>query len=66
MDEALNERGVLLRTAPHLVHRLPLIVPLEQWWQIPRMWIGTGAARGWRGNSFALAMIAVAVDGTNE
>jgi len=30
----------MLRTAPHLVQRLPLVVPLMHWWQIPRVWIG--------------------------
>lgn len=31
--EALHERGRLLRNAPHLVHRLPFIVPIYRWWQ---------------------------------
>ena len=31
--ESLRERGLLLRNAPHLVHRLPFIVPAYKWWE---------------------------------
>src|ERR1700740_2785598 len=31
--EALKERGLLLRNAPHLVHDLAFIVPRYQWWE---------------------------------
>jgi glycerol-3-phosphate dehydrogenase len=31
--ESLHERGLLLRNAPHLVHRLPFIVPAYKWWE---------------------------------
>ena len=40
VDDALNERGVLLHIAPHLVHPIPLVVPLKHYWEIPRIWIG--------------------------
>ena len=30
--EALKERGILFRNAPHLVHDLPFVVPNYQWW----------------------------------
>ena len=30
--EALKERGLLLQNAPHLVHNLPFIVPVYDWW----------------------------------
>ncbi|HSY16683.1 MAG TPA: glycerol-3-phosphate dehydrogenase/oxidase [Candidatus Acidoferrales bacterium] len=33
--ESLRERGHLLRNAPHLVHRLPFILPLYTWWERP-------------------------------
>lgn len=33
--EALRERGHLLQNAPHLVHDLPFIVPLYDWWEGP-------------------------------
>ncbi|TWT32537.1 Aerobic glycerol-3-phosphate dehydrogenase [Posidoniimonas corsicana] len=33
--EALHERGLLLKNAPHVVHPLPTIVPLYQWWEGP-------------------------------
>jgi glycerol-3-phosphate dehydrogenase len=33
--ESLRERGHLLRNAPHLVHRLPFILPLYAWWERP-------------------------------
>ena len=38
--ESLRERGRLLRNAPHLVHRLPFIVPNRAWWERP--FYGTG------------------------
>jgi glycerol-3-phosphate dehydrogenase len=38
--EALKERGVLLRNAPHLVHNLPLVVPSYDWWEGPFYGIG--------------------------
>lgn len=31
--DALYERGLLLRNAPHLVYRLPTVVPLYRWWE---------------------------------
>ena len=33
--DALRERGYLLRNAPHLVHDLPFVVPLYEWWEGP-------------------------------
>lgn len=33
--EALRERGLLHRNAPHLVHPLPFIVPSFKWWEGP-------------------------------
>jgi len=38
--EALKERGILLRNAPHLVHNLPFIVPSYDWWEGPFYGIG--------------------------
>jgi glycerol-3-phosphate dehydrogenase len=38
--EALKERGILRRNAPHLVHNLPFIVPSYDWWQGPFYGIG--------------------------
>src|SRR3984957_19330150 len=38
--ESLRERGYLLRNAPHLVHRLPFILPVYAWWERP--FYGTG------------------------
>jgi glycerol-3-phosphate dehydrogenase len=44
--EALHERGILQRNAPHLVHELPFVVPAYQWWELP--FYGTGLALyGW-------------------
>lgn len=40
VKEALHERQVLLRIAPHLTRRLPLFTPLYQAWQVPYYWIG--------------------------
>ncbi|KAF0123214.1 MAG: glycerol-3-phosphate dehydrogenase [bacterium] len=38
--EALKERGILKRNAPHLVHDLPFIVPTYDWWEGPFYGIG--------------------------
>lgn len=38
--EALKERGLLLRNAPHLVHDLQFIVPNYLWWEAPFYGIG--------------------------
>lgn len=37
---ALRERGLLRRSAPHLVHDLPFVVPGDRPWALP--WYGTG------------------------
>jgi glycerol-3-phosphate dehydrogenase len=38
--EALRERGLLVRNAPHLVHSLPFIIPSYHWWEGPFYGIG--------------------------
>jgi glycerol-3-phosphate dehydrogenase len=38
--EALRERGLLARNAPHLVRSLPLVVPAYRWWE--RSYYGLG------------------------
>jgi glycerol-3-phosphate dehydrogenase len=38
--EALKERGILRRNAPHLVHNLQFIVPSYDWWEGPFYGIG--------------------------
>ncbi len=38
--EALKERGMLFRNAPHLVRDLPFVVPNYQWWETPFYGIG--------------------------
>jgi glycerol-3-phosphate dehydrogenase len=38
--EALKERGLLRRNAPHLVHDLPFVVPNYAWWEAPFYGIG--------------------------
>jgi glycerol-3-phosphate dehydrogenase len=38
--EALKERGILRRNAPHLVHNLPFVVPRYDWWEGPFYGIG--------------------------
>lgn len=35
VTEALHERGLLRKNAPHLVHHLPFLVPLYHWWEGP-------------------------------
>ena len=38
--EALRERGILRRNAPHLVHDLSFVVPNYAWWEAPFYGIG--------------------------
>ncbi len=38
--EALKERGILRRNAPHLVHDQRFVVPNYQWWEAPFYGIG--------------------------
>jgi len=38
--EALKERGLLLKNAPHIVHDQEFIVPNYQWWETPFYGIG--------------------------
>lgn len=38
--EALKERGIMRKNAPHLVHDLPFIVPVYDWWEGPFYGIG--------------------------
>jgi glycerol-3-phosphate dehydrogenase len=38
--EALKERGILRRNAPHLVHDLAFVVPNYAWWEAPFYGIG--------------------------
>jgi glycerol-3-phosphate dehydrogenase len=38
--EALKERGILRRNAPHIVHDLRFIVPNYSWWEAPFYGIG--------------------------
>lgn len=33
--EALHERGLLFRNAPHLTHTLPFVIPAYHWWELP-------------------------------
>ena len=41
VKEALRERKYFLDTAPHLSRWLPIMLPLEHWWQAPYFWAGT-------------------------
>src|SRR5438270_7281401 len=38
--EALHERGLLLKNAPHVVHDLPFVVPAYRWWEKPFYGLG--------------------------
>lgn len=38
--EALLERTHMLQAAPHMARALPIMVPLESYWQIPYYWVG--------------------------
>ncbi|KAJ4294278.1 mitochondrial glycerol-3-phosphate dehydrogenase [Kalmusia sp. IMI 367209] len=39
--EALRERRYFLDTAPHLSQWLPIMIPIQKWWQAPYFWAGT-------------------------
>jgi len=39
--EALRERRYFLDTAPHLSSWLPIMIPVNKWWQAPYFWAGT-------------------------
>ena len=41
MKEALRERKYFLDTAPHLSNWLPIMIPVQKWWQAPYFWAGT-------------------------
>jgi glycerol-3-phosphate dehydrogenase len=41
--EALHERGLLLKNAPHVVHELPFVVPAYRWWEKPFYGLGLTA-----------------------
>lgn len=38
--EALNERGHMLNTAPHLCKVLPIMIPVYNYWQVPYFYVG--------------------------
>lgn len=38
--EALRERGLLCRNAPHLVHHLAFVIPAYHWWENPFYGVG--------------------------
>ena len=38
--EALHERGLLMKNAPHLVHNLSFVVPSYEWWNGPFYGVG--------------------------
>ncbi len=40
VKEALRERGILCKNAPHLVHHQSFLVPLYHWWEGPFYGIG--------------------------
>ncbi|EED20317.1 glycerol-3-phosphate dehydrogenase, mitochondrial [Talaromyces stipitatus ATCC 10500] len=43
VKEALRERKYFLKTAPHLSMWLPIMVPVQKWWQAPYFWMGCKA-----------------------
>ena len=43
VKEALRERKYFLDTAPHLSNWLPIMLPIQKWWQAPYFWMGTKA-----------------------
>lgn len=47
--EALKERGILRRNAPHLVSEIPFVVPNYSWWEGPFYGIGLKLYQGLAG-----------------
>ena len=43
VKEALRERKYFLDTAPHLSTWLPIMIPMQHWWQAPYFWAGAKA-----------------------
>ncbi|KPI43548.1 Glycerol-3-phosphate dehydrogenase, mitochondrial [Cyphellophora attinorum] len=43
VKEALRERKSFLNNAPHLASSLPILLPIQKWWQAPYFWAGTKA-----------------------
>ena len=41
VKEALRERKNFLNVAPHLTSSLPILLPLQKWWQAPYFYAGT-------------------------
>lgn len=41
--EALQERGLLMHNAPHLVHELGFVIPTYRWWERPYYSMGLAA-----------------------
>ncbi|KAF7547519.1 hypothetical protein G7Z17_g7665 [Cylindrodendrum hubeiense] len=41
--EALHERKAFLDIAPHLSSSLPILLPMQHWWQAPYVYVGTVA-----------------------
>uniref|UniRef100_A0A1B0GC41 glycerol-3-phosphate dehydrogenase n=1 Tax=Glossina morsitans morsitans TaxID=37546 RepID=A0A1B0GC41_GLOMM len=41
VEEVLRERDSLLESVSHLVHPLPIMLPVYEWWQMPFYWMGT-------------------------
>lgn len=41
VKEALAERSIFLRIAPHLAQQLPIMLPLYSWYKIPYYWVGS-------------------------
>lgn len=58
--EALTERGLLLKNAPHLVHDLEFIVPNYESWEAPFYGIGMKVYDLLAGkNGFGLLVVAI-------
>src|SRR3989304_6073193 len=38
--DALKERSIMRRNAPHLVHDRSFIIPVYHWWEGPFYWLG--------------------------
>ena len=41
--EALRERSIFLKIAPHLSSQLPIMLPIYKYWQVPYYYVGCTA-----------------------
>jgi glycerol-3-phosphate dehydrogenase len=62
--EALKERGLLIKNAPHLAHNQQFVVPHYKWWEGPFYGIGL-KIYDWMAGELGLGTISISFKRTN-